>query len=232
MNLSMQDDYKCWDNVESVTYTHVARTGNAEDTIPVVKRRSVKVGERSPSGGVYVAGDVVFLVPAVLLPASVNPPKPADVVADEDGTRFTVLQVGQNKRSITRGQAACGTWRLEARDLVVAHELADRIDIQRAVVTLDPSGVAVRAWPPEGGSTPYPSLPCRVQLLTDEEAEERGIRGLGQKFKVVLSKQVELTKEDRIQWVEGNRTRVLRIESLHDPEQIADLPWIDAVGEV
>ena len=92
------------------------------------------------------------------------------------------------------------------------------------------AGAYVKTWPEDGGgSTLYPSLPARVQLLTADEAEDRGIKAFRQAFSVIVLKQIpNLTLEDRIKWTQAGVTKYLSVVGVHNPSRIDELPVIDA----
>lgn len=228
MELGMEEDYLLWEFTEPILFessrpptpTDGPRNPNAVCAIEVAKRRSLKLREMAASGGVYTSQDRVFLVPGALLPSGLRP-KPSDVVQDKDGDRWTVLEADVNRYGTT--------WRLTSRNLVLAEDLRDSIWIERASLSIDPAGVKVKAWPtgtgPRGGSTPYSDLPARVQLMTQEVADQRGIRGAKGSLAVIVGRQVVIDQEtDRVRLRDGT---YLDIVGIHDPQTIDKLPTLD-----
>lgn len=231
MQLDLSADYLVWDNVQSVTFSSSRDTGPVTSRVTTAKVRALNLHELTASQGVYQAGDVSVLIPAVLLTPV---PKMADQVITDDGQVLTALAVDGWKRDQS-GQPR--TWKLVCRNLAIALQLNDLIDVQRAALTYDPAGSVVRHWPDgnapgvdAGGSTPYPQISARVQLLTKEEADERGLRGLRENYSVIIDRQVLLTGQDRLRWVPvtGGGVVYLDILALRNPQRIDELPVIDA----
>jgi head-tail adaptor len=225
MQLDLSQDYLSWDNTEAVQYASVRNTDTMYDVIPMVRRRMLSAKELAASGGAYIGGDSAFLIPTPLLAALLaqeRQPKPGDQILDAGGQTWTVLGAQGQKQDRTAYQ----TWKCVCRNLAIVYDLQDLIDIQRATITYDAGGGKVKTWPSDGGgSTPYPSLPARVQLLTDEVVEERGMRGFRGTHAVIVSKQLSVTYEDRIKW----GSVYLDIVGYHNPERIDELPVIDAM---
>lgn len=224
--LDLSEDYRVWDNVEAVTVESARRgdpfalapvSANLPEHVAVAKRRAVTRREQAASGGAYTADDLVWLLPqAVLRPGLTF--EPADVVVSREGSRWTVLEAGLNKWR--------QTWRLVCRDLALAFDLDDEIDVQRAAISYDAAGAAVKTFPPDGGQTLYGRLRCRVQRRSEETVEERGIRGEQTTFDVIVARQVDLNPaEDRLLW----REQYLDVVRVRNPELITELPVIETV---
>lgn len=222
-DLDMSLDYLCWTNTSSVLYESARAVPSVADKpprfdgktpatstppsrnqpllIPVAKRRNLTRRELASSGGVYTGLDQVYLLPDALFPVGLAS-KPGDVVVEltdgsaeeQPGTRWTVLEVGWGKNRQTR--------RLTCRDLVLAYDLRDAITIERPAITYDAAGAPYKAFPSDavnpGGVVLYQDLPARVQLVTKDMADERGIRGLEGKYEVIVGQEVDVTSEDRI----------------------------------
>lgn len=233
MQLDFSDDALSWDQVESVSY-EAARlapfplpgaavpNANAPDFVPWVKRRALTQRELAASGGVYTGRDVVWLLPSKFL-SPTRVPKPGDVVVDKDQQRWTALEVGLNKWR--------NTWRLMCRNLSVALDLNDVVNIERADITYDASGVPVKAFPtglpPLGGRTLYAGLRARVQPVTDEIKDQRGIRGFESQFDVTVERDVDVTNEDRVWW--PARGIYLDIRTVQRSRRIDELPYLETV---
>ena len=217
-------DWRTWDQVESVGIEH-ARTGQlTTDAVPVAKRRNLTVKELAASGGVYTGLDRVWLVPQAMLPQGFGF-KPADVVVDRAGVRWTVLQTDWGKY----GQ----TWKLTCRDLVLAYDLRDTIDVERATIRYDQAGAPVKDFPPAGGQSLYAQVPARVQLTGEEVTDQRGLRGPLRKYDVIVGRQVPLlSTEDRVKWTDPSTKQVVYLDvlGLRQPERIEQLPVIEAEG--
>jgi hypothetical protein len=228
MQIDLSGDCAFWDNTEQGTYTSTSHAGDTVGQLQGVLRRALNYKELQASGGAYVSKDLVFLVPRTALDALLGSAlaKAADVFTDAQGGRWTVLEAALI--------AARSVWRLVCRNPVIAYDLEDLIDVQRAAVSYDDAGGPVRAWPDNnapgvaaGGSTPYQQVPCRVQLLGQEEADERGCRGMKAAYSVFLSRQLTLTAQDRVKWVSGGVTYYLDVRGQHQPRRIDELPVLD-----
>jgi head-tail adaptor len=228
-------NYLAWNNTEAITYTVHRSTGaDIAYSVATAKRRPLSIKERLASGGAYLGLDRVWLIPAALLAPTPTPGLPSllmpgDFLTDSEGVIWTVLEASfQTLKSV---------WRLICRDLVLAWGLRDSVDLQRATVTTDAAGAPVRAWPDNnasgitaGGSVPYGQVPARVQLLTQQEAVARGIRGLQAAYSVIVGQAVVVTAEDRVKVLSGpHQGLYLKIEGLRNPERIDELPILDCV---
>ena len=233
-------DFLCWDGVEQVMHevarrpidspalARELRNPNQTDIVPVSKWRNFSRKELQASLGAYTGADRVCLVPrAVLAPGKDF--KPGDVLIRSDESRWTVLEEGFGK-----GEQ---TFRLNCRNLVLAFDLRDKIDIERATTVYDTAGAAVKLFPtgplPHGGQAIYTALPCRVQLATQEIADERGIRGFKGTYAVILSREVVVTNEDRIRLRTGSTDGLpagtyLEIRDYHQTQTIDNLSVIAA----
>lgn len=222
--LDLSRDYLTWTNTQNVGFTSVGIT-QQQANIGVVKRRQINSKELSASRGAYVGNDVVFLVPQRELPENFAI-KPRDQFNDTDGD-FTVLSVSGQKRDSNGYQ----TWHCVTRNLSIAYNLQDVIDIQQPGIPYDAAGTKQKSWPDQGGggSILYPQLSCRVQLLTAEVADELGIRGFQGNYAITVSKQIPAVNyECRVKWISQGVTRYLEIKGIHNPERIDELPVIDA----
>jgi hypothetical protein len=193
MQLVFADDYLQWDNVEpgGVVIERSRRTGLDLAAVAVAKRRPIRRAEKSPSGGAYLGFEANWLVPRALLKEAM----PGDVVVQGD-TRWTVLTA-----TLQHGDA---TWALGCVDLVIAERLFDAVNIEQAGPSYDDAGAFLRAWPsgtPAGGKVLYSGLACRVQPMTQDVQEERGVRGDETHYEIYLSRQVVLNvRECRVVW--------------------------------
>jgi hypothetical protein len=224
-------DDSVWDNCEQVQVTNTRRPGSMVDVIPRALRRAITMKELTASNGAYQANDEVFLIAARFIQPS-NAPEMGDLITPADGQVFTVI--GQDfivQRNV---------YRFTTRNLAIAFNLQDVIDIQRPAITFDNAGVRIKLWPdnapplPVGGSVLYSKLACRVQEIEATITDERGIRGLLKKYTVIVARQISVTNEDRIAWTPigqtGQPVRYLEIRGYHNPERIDELPSIDAEG--
>lgn len=222
MQLDLSADHLCWDQTEPVTLERVKRAGGpSREYVGVAKRSAIRSAEKSPSGGAYAGYEVSWRVPARLLQGGAL--KPGDVVERGDGTRDTILKADL----IVLGSR----WALGCVDLVLANDLCHQVDIERANIDYSASGAPRKRFPPEGGLALVSALPARVQLLTDELADERGLRSFNGKYAVICDRQLDafsVTVEDRVKWTdERGKVVYLDILGLHNPERIDELPVLD-----
>jgi len=223
-DIDLSNDWQFWMNTETVILSTSYNPDAMVCTIDVCKRRALTRKELAASRGAYTADDVLFLIPQTFLPNGFRP-QPGSIVTDADGVNFTALDVGGRKRDRNNQYQ---TWALTCRDLVLAEGLADAIDIQRPTITFDAAGGKLRAWPEDGkGSVPYKSLAARVQLLTQEFVEERGIGGFKGTHAVIVGRQVTVTAEDRVKVTLDGATVYLSIIGQHNPQRIDELPVLD-----
>jgi hypothetical protein len=216
--------------VDSPALARELRRPGAADIIPVTKWRALTRRELEVSLGAYTSGDRVCLIPKAILLPEVEI-KPGDILTRtaRDSSRWTALEVGTNKHE--------QTYRLTCRNLVLAFDLVDKIDIERAHVVYDDAGAAIKQFPtgdgPRGGSIAYEGLACRVQLATQEISDERGIRGFKGSYAIILSREVVVTNEDRIRLTVASTDGLpaetyLEIRDYHNAQTIDTLPIIAA----
>lgn len=234
MQLDQSQDFRVWDNTETLTYVSTQQAGDQVDAVRHVRRHLVGVKEAAASAGAYTAGDVLFYVPRVALRLELGEPKPGDVLLDDEQVRWTVLGVDKRKRD----RRAPQTYKLQARDLRLAFQLEDLVTIETPARSLDATGARVVAWVPK-----YELLPAKVQQLAEAESEERGLRGSKVTYSVTVDRQIKVTLgEDRIVWRKGllasaGATAVpddsdppvhLDITGYRNPERLDELPVMDA----
>ena len=206
-NFPTEGEYLVWDNVQTVLHTSVRNTGNVETCVDYAHRHNIGRRELIASNGVYTPDDVIWRFPSV---EAVIRPKPRDTITDSEGTVWTILEVGRN--------LATYHYRCVCRDLIIAEDLDDLIDIETPAITYDDAGVKTKTW-----SVLYNDRPCRLQPFTAEIADERGIRGLRITHQIFLAQAVVVTNEDRVSF--GGR--YYEIRGYHNPERIDELPVLD-----
>lgn len=223
--LDFSDDYLQWMFPEPITF-HSLRTGGdyMRDTIRTTRRRAIQTKEMAASGGVYTAGDVVWLIPGVLFPQQSmgGPPKEGDIIEDRDGNEWTVL----NKQGGRRDAVDYRTFKCTTRNLVIAALLKDSITIETCGSgSLDAGVVEVKAWTPL-----VAGLAARVQPLADETNDQRGIRGTQKRYDVYLSREVVIPDVTRVRvpWAGG----YLDVTAYKSRGSISDLATLEAVGKV
>ncbi len=238
---SCATDWSMWDGTEAVTY--YARRGGSigssaayveSETIDLAKRRAPGWREKSASDATYQAAMLNWFIPAAKLAdmmsgssgstatgETLEKPRPGDYIVDSDGLTWTV-QTADNivLKSI---------WKFQTLNLSIVYDLRDTISIERSAITYDSTGGIIRTWPPTGGSTPYDTISARVQLMTQDEVEQRSLRGRQSHYLVIVDQELTLTSEDRIKWVSGSTTNYLEIVDYHNAKRIDELPMVTAL---
>jgi hypothetical protein len=226
---SLISDWRVWDSTTPAVI-HSARRPIVDpaalaqpdsfQAIPcIVKPRNIIVSERAASFGRYTSRDRVILLPTQNLPGQFYA-KPSDIVEIlDDGSRWVV----QTADLRTRGT----WWRLETLDLQIEKKLFQTVNIERATLSYDSAGFAVKTFPPAGGSTLYADLPASVQLITEEIANQRGIRAFLGNYSITVARQVSVTFDDRVTWTDLTDTlNVFDILAVQNPERIDELPLL------
>lgn len=209
MILDFSIDFRTWDNVEAVQYRSSRQLAGPFDLIPVAKQRKLTNKELAASGGVYTGIDRVWTIPQAMFSQGIVP-KPADVIVDAQARRWTVLQAEAAKQE--------ETWRLTCRDLVLANDLTDSITIERATITYDHSGVAIKTFAPV-----CVGIAARVQPEHSDIVDERGIRGFKTVVQIIIGQEVSVTNEDRVTLGAVH----YEIRGYHNSKRIDELPVID-----
>jgi hypothetical protein len=115
-------------------------------------------------------------------------------VTDRFGTPFVVLSAMGLEYDVALDDYE--EWRLICRNLRIAFQLTDYITIEAPLANLDGTVNEVKQWVPR-----YTRLPAKVELLSSEIAEERGIRGAENAYAVYLAVEVDIiVSRDRVVW--------------------------------
>ncbi len=219
MRVDTRMDYLAWDNVEPITIEQTLRGGMRTLAVETAKGRNIRSREKSPSGGVYVGYERNWHVPAVLLPPETIL-KPADIIVDSQGKRETVLTADYDRLK--------QRWQLGVVDLMLAMDLRDQVVIQRPAISYNTSGAAVKVFPPGGGTVLF-TRPARVQPMTQDIADERGVRYARDQYDVIVGGTITGTdsSQDRVVWTDRQgKTWNLDIVSIHNSERIDELPYL------
>lgn len=191
--------------------------------------------EKLATGGTYLSARRVWLLPDELLPredGSRRKIQQGCVIIEADGSRWTVQEEASRQVFDT-------LWRLDTLNLSLAHDLRDSISIERATIIPDSAGVPVKTFPPAGwnltkqgqpsaGILLYYQIAARVQKMSDEIKDTRGIRAFTGNYVVVIDRPIAVSLEDRVNWVDaGGIQRYLDIKGSHDADRIDELPKLD-----
>jgi len=213
MNLDNYDiDHLAWDNTEAVTLETGRGDAARRSPVAVAKRRNVRVREKSPSGGAYQGFEIRWHLPSRELPEGVVP-IPGNVVEDREGVRWTVLTADRNRHAQTHA--------LGCVDLVLAHDLCDRLTVERSHTEYDAAGAAHKRW-----HTLHTDLPARVQPESSDVHDGHGVRGFQTRYRVVIDRELAITSEDRLVVTLAGEVRYLDITGYQQAERIDELPVV------
>lgn len=204
VTLDTRGDELVWDNTSTVSYASVAKTGDTLYCPVGLHRHAISRKELATSNGVYVPEDTVWRMPRSALPVA---PKVRDRLTDAEGVVWTVLEVSRI--------AATQRFRLVCRDLILVENLRDEIIIQTPSYTFDTVGIRIKTF-----SVKYADIAARVQPISSEIVDERGIRGLKVTHECIVDRTLEdVTNEDRVSF--GGKFYEIRGWSF--PERIDEL---------
>jgi len=156
--VNIRSDWKAWDNLESVGLLSERGTIDYGLTPLTAKRRALAWKELAASGGAYTGQDLVWLIPAELLPPDTIP-KLSDRIQDVNGVEWTILEAALNSWSTW--------WRLVTRNFVLSADLSELVTLQQPDAKQDAAGVRQPAY-----TTAVADLPARIQE-TEVAAEDR-----------------------------------------------------------
>lgn len=221
-DLDLSNEYLMWEKKEPINYYPSPRRDAVTIPIALAKRRAPTFKELQPANGAYTASDLVWLIPVVQAPGLKEqfPPRPGDVIEDNELTPWTVLE-------ITPLAAFKTFWRMMTRNLVLANGLAETVTIQRPDIATGDSSEPVYTWPPDGGCLVVENLPARVQPQDSSPQMINGVEIAHNRFTVILGQQVEMRVGDRVLVTSGKREGTfLRWESSTNAERIDELPQL------
>jgi hypothetical protein len=199
------------DVTDALTSVTVTRPGSSTSTeVTHALRRPVRAREAQKSQGQYTASDVVWHLPSSEM---ATPPRPGDVILDEDGQRWTVLAVQRT----TFG----GRWRCAARSLAVVHGLDQYVDVEQAAYTKGAGGADEPAW-----QVWRTGLRARIQPARVEVRDEHERRTTAAGFQVFLAEDVPVDHTHRIKGPDG---AVYRVTGYRKADRIDALSEIDVV---
>lgn len=204
-----RDEWRFWPNLEPVTLRVAATAGYTAHDLTHAKRRAVASREVLASAGVYTASDLVWLIPAAVLPSGVAP-KPADQVRDADSVDWTILEIQP------LGKFG-NTWRLVTRSLVLAADLRQTCDVLRPSFAQDTVGQRSPVF-----AVPYEDVPCRLQETRHDVQDFQGGPNDRREYSLWVGQRLTLRAGD-----------VVEIASVrYDVLGSGDWDRIDRLGEV
>lgn len=200
------NDYKLWPGTAPASFRSVTAGGYDVTAVSHGKRRAIGFKELAPSGGAYVASDVVFLLPAVLL--GTTKPKPGDQVQDAEAT-WTVLEAGVGKFG--------NTFRLICRNLILAAALSRTCSQLRPSQTQDAAGFRTATL-----STVASGVACRLQEENLTSGFDQAAAETRREYTLYVGSRLFLRAQD-----------VIRIDSVdYDPVSAGSWDRLDQLGVV
>lgn len=209
MDLDFSDDWQIWDNKEAVD---IITTDGTEYTVRSVLFQDLTLKEQQASGGAYVASDRKVMVPRSLLSDYDATLKPKDRITREDGSVWTILEVGLNTFETW--------WAATVRNLAIAFDLRDLLTVKRPVNTKDNALGRVATF-----ANVYTSIPCKIQDDVSEDSDQFGKKITRRRFKIWVDRQLILTAEDQLVDQSGS---LYSFVDFRNTDQIGELPMITA----
>lgn len=189
--------------------------------VPRAWQRDRTVAERSPTGAVYVGKAKDWFLPKELLPGVA--PKPGDRIEHVTEAGMTETETVQT-RDVALAQTV---WRLGCLSLELAFGLTDLIDVETYLLGKDTSLGTTRV------PTPFAqSVKCRIQLLTEQAARERGLEYSEGQVEITVERQ--LPGLDVVESVVTDRAtgQKYAVVSYRQPRRIEELPVIVAKAQM
>ena len=196
------------DGLTSVTVTRPGRSATTE--VAHALRRPIQTREAEASKGRYTASDVAWHLPASEMPTA---PRPGDVIVDDGGRRWTVLEV---KKTMLDAR-----WRCVARNLAVVHGLDQYVDVEKATYTKGEGGADRPAW-----QVWKTGLRARIQPAEVEVRNEHNGRVTASGFRVFVAEELAVDHTHRIKGPDG---AVYRVIGYRKADRIDALVEIDVV---
>ena len=187
MGLNFSDDWKYWDNLESVAIVTGIR-GPAESTNwpATAKRLELAYRELVASNGAYVSQDRKWLVPTQFLPGDI-PPALGDTLTDSAGTVWTVISADLN---------TWGTWwSLACRNLVLVSGLSDTAALWRPTNNQDLAGGRLPGYAVVSGAE---ALRVRIQETGGTVEDRLGKKQAVRRFTCFCGSRIYPEARDRI----------------------------------
>lgn len=197
--------------IEPITHTSRRTAGDEEQAGVDAIRFPITTREIAASGGVYTASDVVWSVQRELLSYT---PKLGDWITDEDGTRWVIQDVSLSRLT--------GEYKFTARDLVLALDLRDTVDVWRPTYDADAAGSGVADY---GAEPVYEGLAARIQETDGTVAEAHGREVVERRYTIYLADRVTLQAGDQVRDGEV----VYEVIDYREPDRIDVLMQVNVI---
>ena len=198
------------DRLESVTLQY--RGSGGKVAISSALRHSTSTLEAEPSAGAAIQSDATW---HLQLPEGEVSPSMGDVLIDESGNRWTILDLEE--------LSYLGRWRCSTRELSVAFGCFDRVDIQRAIWDDLGSGPEIVDW-----SYAFTALPVKIQPLETTVDDSVSPEITASSFYIILSEQISLDPDDRFVAEDGS---IYKLVSLQQEDRLDVLPIAQVLKE-
>ena len=210
-NLELDDDFAtCIDDLEPVTLRR--RSSTKEIAVDRAYRQKVFSKESVPSNGAAVQAETVW---HLQLATGEMGPQVGDVVIDGNAQRWTILNSEQLH--------SLGRWKCTSRELSIAYDCRDLVDVERAVWDDIGSGPEIVDWTGICAAVP---VSIRLDEMVLDNSTDPPTKQL--LYQIVLSESLDLESDDRLVAQDGPRYRV---QSMQQAERIDVLPVVTALRE-
>jgi len=205
VDIDAQNDFaQLADGLETATLRR--KDTNNSAAISAARRFDVVAQEATPSDGAARQADAIW---HFQLPTGETAPAVGDVVVDQLGSRWTILEVHEF--------SLLGRWKCVTRELSVAFSCLDRVDIERAVWGDLGAGPVIVDW-----IYVRTAMPVKIQpeglVIVDGNVTPPVWQA---QFQIILSESVALEADDRFVAEDGT---VYRLQSYAQAERIDALP--------
>ena len=213
--MNLTHDWHATDNMRPIRLRSRRTAEDWEVYTAVALRRPMRFTDLA--GGVYTKADCKWLVPHEIA-KPLGQLKPSDVVEEADGTEWIALDVEV---------LAEGTWlALMSRNLVIAHDLQDLLDIWQPVNSQDLSANRTATF-----QVLHEKIPGRLQPISGDVVDAFGKLAIAKRYTAYLATQLTVSQEvavtNEMQIRINGSTQAYGIVAWRNAARIGDLFEID-----
>lgn len=219
---NLMHDWKVWNNRETV----VVRSRRTVDGVTdwavhsvSAKRRALQFRDLAASGGVYTPQDLKWCVPAELI-APLGDLKPGDIIEPADGAQWVMMPDGVSLNTWK------SWWGCVCRNLVVAHDLRELIDVWAPTNAQDAQGNRAPTF-----TALHSKIPGRIQPIDGTVEESLGKRAITKRYTAYLATQLTVAQNlaitNEMQLRINGTTTAYQIVAWRNPDSIDRLFEID-----
>lgn len=212
VTFAFEDDYLTWDATETVSHVSERDSGDLTQNNVTALRLPVTSREAAQSEGRYTTRDLVWLVPGQLLTRT---PKESDRIVDDDSVPWVVIDYSHSPLD--------NTYRLTCKNLRIAADLNDLVDLYRPAFTADAAGSLVPSY-----AVVTSDLVCRIQELTGQVVEERGKFTTERRYVIYFEDRITVQAEDQIR----DGSTIYQVVDYADPDSINGLMGVNAIRKL